>query len=67
VFDPATVAPGPIRRVRDFPADSERLTADHPSGMRHVVVNGTPVQVDGERVAGDARPGQVVRSQPRAH
>jgi N-acyl-D-aspartate/D-glutamate deacylase len=65
VFDPTTVAPGPVRRVRDFPADAERLTADAPSGMRHVVVNGTPVQVDGARVAGDARPGHVVRSSPR--
>ena len=29
VFDPATVAPGPLRRIRDFPADGERLV---PSG-----------------------------------
>jgi N-acyl-D-aspartate/D-glutamate deacylase len=49
VFDPATVAPGPVRRVRDFPADAERLTADQPVGMQHVVVNGTPIQVDGAR------------------
>ena len=33
VFDPATVAPGPLRRVRDFPADGERLTADAPVGV----------------------------------
>jgi N-acyl-D-amino-acid deacylase len=60
VFDPATVAPGPVRRVRDFPADAERLTADQPVGMQHVVVNGTPVQVDGARTdAGN--PGRVVR------
>ena len=65
VFDPATVAPGPLRRVRDFPADAERLTADQPTGVRHVVVNGVPVQVDGERVAGAATPGQVVRPAPR--
>jgi N-acyl-D-aspartate/D-glutamate deacylase len=70
VFDPATVAPGPIRRVRDFPADAERLTADQPVGVRHVVVNGTPIQVDGTPTGaasgdGAARPGQVVRSQPR--
>jgi N-acyl-D-aspartate/D-glutamate deacylase len=61
VFDPDTVAPGPIRRVRDFPAGSERLTADAPTGVRHVVVNGTPVQVDGARTPGDPRPGRVVR------
>jgi len=46
VFDPATVAPGPVRRVRDFPADAERLTADQPIGMRHVLVNGTPIRLD---------------------
>jgi N-acyl-D-aspartate/D-glutamate deacylase len=60
VFDPDTVAPGPLRRVRDFPAGSERLTADEPSGIRHLVVNGTPVQVDGRRHE-EARPGRVVR------
>jgi N-acyl-D-aspartate/D-glutamate deacylase len=70
VFDPATVAPGPIRRVRDFPADAERLTADQPVGVRHVVVNGTPIQVDGIPVdgtgpTGSVRPGRVVRSEPR--
>jgi N-acyl-D-aspartate/D-glutamate deacylase len=66
VFDPATVAPGPLRRVRDFPADSERLTADQPSGVHHVIVNGTPVVSDGARVEGTARPGQVVRPSARA-
>jgi N-acyl-D-aspartate/D-glutamate deacylase len=50
VFDPATVAPGPTRRVRDFPADAERLTAEEPSGVRHVLVNGTPIRVDGTQV-----------------
>jgi N-acyl-D-aspartate/D-glutamate deacylase len=48
VFDPQTVAPGPVRRVRDFPANGERLTADQPSGMCHLLVNGTVVQRDGE-------------------
>jgi N-acyl-D-aspartate/D-glutamate deacylase len=47
VFDPKTVAPGPVRRVADFPAGGERLTADQPSGMRHLFVNGTVVQRDG--------------------
>ncbi|MEA3218096.1 MAG: hypothetical protein QOJ19_4252 [Acidimicrobiia bacterium] len=67
VFDLATVAPGPLRRVRDFPAGSERLTADAPSGMRHVLVNGQPIQQDGERIeaAYTNRPGQVVRPAPR--
>ena len=64
VFDPATVAPGPLRRVRDFPADAERLTADQPTGMRHLLVNGTPVICDGELSADAvaARPGAMLRS-----
>jgi len=64
VFDPATVAPGPVRRVRDFPAGAERLTADAPVGMQHVVVNGTPIRVDGESTdAGNV--GQVVKPSAR--
>ena len=47
VFDPETVGPGPLRRVRDFPADAERLTAEEPTGVRHVLVNGTPIRCDG--------------------
>jgi N-acyl-D-aspartate/D-glutamate deacylase len=64
VFDPSTVAPGPLRRIRDFPADGERLTADAPVGMTHTLVNGVPIRVDGaaseEGLA--SRPGVVVRS-----
>jgi N-acyl-D-aspartate/D-glutamate deacylase len=62
VFDPATVAPGPLRRLRDFPADGERLTADAPVGVTHVLVNGVPVRRDGEPVAEGlaARPGMLV-------
>jgi N-acyl-D-aspartate/D-glutamate deacylase len=63
VFDPETVAPGPLRRVRDFPADGERLTADDPKGMTHVLVNGVPIRVDGraETDGLEARPGVVLR------
>jgi N-acyl-D-aspartate/D-glutamate deacylase len=66
VFDPDTIAPGPVRRVRDFPADAERLTADRPTGVTHVLVNGAPIRRDGETVASahEARPGQVVRPTP---
>jgi N-acyl-D-aspartate/D-glutamate deacylase len=62
VFDPATVAPGPLRRVVDFPAEGERLTADTPEGVRHVLVNGVPIRVDGEMVpeAQAARPGVLL-------
>ena len=63
VFDPETVAPGPLRRIRDFPANGERLTADSPEGVTHVLVNGTPIRVDG-KPAEDAmseHPGKVIR------
>ena len=45
VFDPDAVGPGPVRRVRDFPADTERLTADQPTGVRHILVNGVAIRV----------------------
>jgi N-acyl-D-aspartate/D-glutamate deacylase len=58
VFEPDEVGTGPTRRVRDFPADAERLTAEEPSGMRHVLVNGTPIREAGVQVDGHAaRPG----------
>jgi N-acyl-D-aspartate/D-glutamate deacylase len=63
VFDPEAVAPGPLRRMHDFPAEGERLTADAPVGMTHVLVNGVPIRVDGEPLAEglDSRPGAVFR------
>jgi N-acyl-D-aspartate/D-glutamate deacylase len=48
VFDPDTVAPGPLRRITDFPAAGERLTADGPVGMEHVFVNGIAVRARGK-------------------
>ena len=57
VFDPQTVGTGPTRRVRDFPADAERLTAEEPTGIRHVLVNGTPIRVDGVQLDSLDRPG----------
>ncbi|MGE0000185.1 MAG: amidohydrolase family protein [Ilumatobacteraceae bacterium] len=67
VFDPDSIAPGPLRRVRDFPADAERLTADQPTGMRHLIVNGTHVVRDGV-LSDDAvstRPGKLLTSASR--
>ena len=59
VFDPATVGTGPMRRVRDFPAGGERLTAEEPTGVRHVLVNGTPIRRDGAQLDTAAlRPGR---------
>jgi hypothetical protein len=44
--------------VRDFPADAERLTAEEPTGVRHVLVNGTPIREDEVQVDDPtARPG----------
>jgi N-acyl-D-aspartate/D-glutamate deacylase len=64
VFDFEKVGPGPLRRIRDFPADGERLVADRPEGMNHVVVNGTVIREGGNPVdaaLGD-RPGKLLRS-----
>jgi N-acyl-D-aspartate/D-glutamate deacylase len=63
VFDADTVAPGPVRRVVDFPANGERLTADQPTGMHHLFVNGIEVQRDGKLLqpALDSLPGRLVK------
>lgn len=61
VFDPETIAPGPVRRVRDFPANGARLTADAPIGITHILVNGEIVRRDGvaRSVDPDRYPGQI--------
>jgi N-acyl-D-aspartate/D-glutamate deacylase len=68
VFEPDEVGPGKIRRVQDFPAGADRLTADTPSGIRHVLVNGTPICEGGESLAQglDSRPGQRPTQLPHA-
>ena len=65
VFDFETVAPGPVRRVHDFPGEGVRLTAPEPQGVRHVLVNGTPIRVDDEQCGGLKAPGVVVRPEQR--
>ncbi len=45
VFDPDTVAAGPLRRVHDLPAGGERLVSDA-VGIDAIVVNGTIVRQD---------------------
>ncbi|MEO5842573.1 MAG: amidohydrolase family protein [Acidimicrobiales bacterium] len=67
VFDLDTVGPGPVRRVRDFPANTERLTADAPTGVQHVFVNGTAIRRDGvsKSATTDPRPGRLAKPSPR--
>jgi N-acyl-D-aspartate/D-glutamate deacylase len=62
VFDFETIAPGGLRRIRDFPANGERLTADEPVGMTHTLVNGVPIRVDGAPASDalDTRPGVLL-------
>ena len=66
VFDPEVVDPGPLRRVRDLPGDEERLIADEPSGIDHVLVNGVAITSHGKSRATTMteRPGQVLRAHP---
>ncbi len=47
VLDWDHLAPGPIRRVHDLPAAGERLIADQPCGIDHILVAGTPTRLDG--------------------
>jgi N-acyl-D-aspartate/D-glutamate deacylase len=63
VFDPDKVEPGPVRRVSDLPAGGDRLIADEPGGMIHILVNGEPIRAYGEQVARGAAggPGAVLR------
>lgn len=62
VFDPETVAPGPLERVYDLPAGADRLIST-PTGIRAVLVNGTVVRRDNETVLGpdDPMPGRLLR------
>jgi N-acyl-D-amino-acid deacylase len=64
VIDLAELDPGPMRRVRDMPAEGERVIADAPRGYRHILVNGVPTMSDGKSLVEtlDRLPGVVVRS-----
>jgi N-acyl-D-amino-acid deacylase len=61
LFDPATVARGPKRRVHDLPAGAARLTTSA-VGLHGVWINGTKV-ADDKALCADpkARPGVVLR------
>jgi len=62
VFDPDTVGCSPLRRVRDFPANADRLVSDA-TGIRWVVVEGTPIREEGRDLldAEGPLPGRVLR------
>ncbi|WP_436775120.1 N-acyl-D-amino-acid deacylase family protein [Yinghuangia sp. YIM S09857] len=64
VLDYDALSPGPARRVRDLPADGERLIADAPTGIDHVLVAGVPIREHGRQVAErlDRLPGTILRS-----
>ena len=66
VLDLEQLSTCPLRRVRDMPADGERLVADAPTGIDAVLVNGTPIRVDGKPIDHllDELPGDVLRSAP---
>lgn len=64
-----TVTPGQFADLVIFDAATVGDTAtyerphQYPTGITHVIVNGTPVLMDG--VVGDARPGRIVTPAPR--
>ena len=67
VLDLDALAPGPIRRVSDMPANGDRLVGDEPQGVEWVLVNGTPIRQEGKPLTDQLGrlPGTIVRSQPR--
>jgi N-acyl-D-aspartate/D-glutamate deacylase len=64
VLDMESVDPGPLRRVRDLPGDEERLIADQPTGIEHVLVNGVAIARHGESLVPTMRerPGRILRA-----
>ncbi len=62
VLDFEKLSPGPFRRLHDMPASGERLVADAPEGIDHVVVNGVAIREDGKPVVDrlDRLPGTVL-------
>ena len=64
VLDLEQLDPGPLRRVRDLPGDEERLVADDPRGIEHVLVNGVSITAHGESRVGtmSERPGRLLRA-----
>jgi N-acyl-D-aspartate/D-glutamate deacylase len=59
IFDPDTIATGPVHVRSDLPTGEPRIYADA-VGVEHVFVNGVQIIKDGEHT--NARPGTVLRS-----
>jgi len=68
VLDWEKLSPGPIRRVYDLPANGDRLIADDPGGIDHILVNGVPIRAEGVPLLEGlgALPGSILRSRPDA-
>ena len=49
-----------LTRVRDLPGGGERLMASEPEGLRHVLVNGSPIRVHHERRVPAVLPGMLL-------
>jgi N-acyl-D-aspartate/D-glutamate deacylase len=60
VLDWGALDPGPIRRVWDLPANGTRLIADEPRGLRHVLVNGEAIRLEGKLQESRCLPGQLL-------
>lgn len=62
IFDPATVGPGPLKRVYDLPAGADRLVAEA-NGIEAVIVNGQLVRQNNKDMvaANDKLPGHLLR------
>jgi N-acyl-D-amino-acid deacylase len=63
IFEPDLVGPGPARRVHDLPAGAERIVADQPTGIRHILVGGQATWRNGspDIEPEEPGPGRVVR------
>lgn len=61
VFDPVSVGPGELRKANDLPAGRERLLADRPTGIHHMLVNGILVRASERTVP--AHSGRILRPQ----
>lgn len=59
VFNPATIAQGPNKRVYDLPAGADRIVKE-PTGIEHVMVNGTMIRRSGKNITGTGS-GRVLR------